>query len=201
MNKKTMRLCIGVLVTGVGVLAYQLYPTQERERHNVVDSRVDGKAAGRKDHAQTAEDAAKSTQVSGDGNAAGLPMRMVNAPSFNQIVAAAALVNGAVDQKETAAFVELTTQKRIADLKVELASTEAELAKAQMQRAEGRAFFVSALSAQPYPPGRNLRRLAGKNDHRTLIDEFPLCQPARLFLWLASDCLCGCAALLRHQHF
>ena len=136
MNKKTMRLCIGVLVTGVGVLAYQLYPTQERERHNVVDSRVDGKAAGRKDHAQTAEDAAKSTQVSGDGNAAGLPMRMVNAPSFNQIVAAAALVNGAVDQKETAAFVELTTQKRIADLKVELASTEAELAKAQMQRAE-----------------------------------------------------------------
>lgn len=137
MNKKTMRLSVGVLVTGLGILAYQLYPSQERERHNVIDSRVDGKAAsGRKDQTSTSVDPTKSAPVNNDGNPAGLPMRMVNAPSFNQIVAAAALVNGAVDQKETAAFVELTTQKRIADLKVELAGTEAELAKAQMQRAE-----------------------------------------------------------------
>ena len=133
MNKKTMRVCVGLLITGLGVLAYQLYPTQEKARHNVIDSSAGNKAPEKHQATVSADGSAK---VSTEGNPAGLPMRMVNAPSFNQIVAAAALVNGAVDQKETAAFVELTTQKRIADLKVELAGTEAELAKAQMQRAE-----------------------------------------------------------------
>jgi hypothetical protein len=113
-----------------------LYPQETKVRSNVIDS-----SAQAAPHPRAARDPGSAPQpgkgVAVDGNPVGLPIRMVNnAPTFNQIVAAAAIINGAIDQKESSAFIELTTSKRIASLNVELSKLEAEISKARVDKAE-----------------------------------------------------------------
>lgn len=124
----------------VAAAAWAFFPKDEPVRANVIDS-TKGQGAQKQEHTHsesspTAETASQDNSVEKNGNPIGLPVRMINAPSFNQIVAAANMINGAIDQKETAGFIELTTSKRIASLNVELANLEAELSKAKLAKVE-----------------------------------------------------------------
>jgi hypothetical protein len=131
------------LIGGIGFSAYMLWPEEQKPRANVIDSSARGAAqpqpTGEPSNSATSTTMASNSQPqsNADGNTVGLPIRMINnAPSFNQIVAAGSIVNGAVDQKEATAFIELTTSKRIASLNLELAKLKTEIAKANVDKAE-----------------------------------------------------------------
>jgi hypothetical protein len=127
------------LAASVAFFAWAFYPVDEPVRSNVIDSTKGGaKSNVSAETKSVSEDQTTSGNNTTDknGNVIGLPVRMINAPSFDQILAAAAMINGAVDQKETASFIEITTSKRITSLNVELANLEAELSKAKLTKAE-----------------------------------------------------------------
>jgi hypothetical protein len=139
MKKIYLYSALGLSIAAAG---WALYPNPKDEpvRANVIDS-TKGQSVHKTEpaHDETSSSVATSQSentVGKNGNPIGLPVRMINAPSFNQIVAAAAMINGAVDQKETAGFIELSTSKRIASLNVELANLEAELSKAKLAKLE-----------------------------------------------------------------
>lgn len=136
-------LAVAVLVGGV-----TLMPTEKKVRHNVIDSTKGETAAKGKSSrgasipddassASSAGGAATTTASVADGNSAGLPLRIINnAPNFNQIVAAAAIVNGAVEQRDAAQFVQISTAKHIAELQAQLAKLEAQIAESKLRKAE-----------------------------------------------------------------
>ena len=138
MKKSSLVLGIAV-VTCLAFTGYMLYPEDTKVRNNVIDS-SDSSSQESPQSSVAREPGVSQSPSKGavvDGNPVGLPVRMVNnAPTFNQIVAAAAIINGAIDQKESSAFIELTTSKRIASLSVELSKLEAEISKAKVDKAE-----------------------------------------------------------------
>lgn len=128
------------LALSIAAAGWALYPNDEPIRANVIDS-TKGQSVNKPEVTHDENNSSVTTAQSDNaavknGNPIGLPVRMINAPSFNQIVAAANMINGAVDQKETAGFIELSTSKRITSLNVELANLEAELSKAKLAKAE-----------------------------------------------------------------
>lgn len=139
-TKKWPFALLAVAVASAGVV---LYPKDEPVRHNVIDSSkgesVDGVAhgEGKAQHQPTTDGASAQAAVPADGNSAGLPLRIVNnAPNFNQIVAAAAIVNGAVEQQDAAKFVQLSTAKHIAELQAQLVKLQADISENQLRKEE-----------------------------------------------------------------
>ena len=127
------------LAASVVFFSWAFYPVDEPVRSNVIDSTNGGaklNSAAETNSVSGEQTSSGNNTTDKNGNLIGLPIRMINAPSFDQIIAAAAMINGAVDQKETASFIEITTSKRITSLNVELANLEAELSKAKLAKAE-----------------------------------------------------------------
>lgn len=130
-----------LLVVASGLAAVMFIPTEEKVRHNVVNSKAGNHGAAAKsksDSARTPEgDSGTANTGTGEGNSAGMPLRIINnAPNFNQILAAAQIVNGGVEQKDSAQFVQISTAKHIAELQAELAKLQAQIAESNARKAE-----------------------------------------------------------------
>lgn len=126
-----------------GVVTFM--PTEKKVRHNVIDSSKGQSAQTQAGQAKSGTDGDKTGTASpasagqsvAEGNSAGMPLRIINnAPNFNQIVAAASIVNGAVEQRDAAQFVQISTAKHIAELQAQLAKLEAQIAESQLRKAE-----------------------------------------------------------------